>query len=146
MNKNQQEIFIKVLVNKARLEKAMAPLPEAVVLKRFLHLRPKYIVRFVSFSCSHCIDRIWPEVLLIMDFETAAMLREKLESLWQLCKGIDLYALEKGQPRPESAYRVDEYNDADFYEIVHRVPVSIENLKKLGSTIGDIAVEKIIEI
>lgn len=187
---NIETLFIKsFLENETKNKQEDPPLQEVCILKSFLHLRPKYIIRCCDFYGDYELDPIWPEVLLMMDLESATKLKDKLEKAWKrvhstLSKplrarndaspleplpafapfpllmapilgamGVTAYNVLKSAPpecdaksEPICVYRIEKYNDEAFYRLVHRVPISIRNLKKLEKIIGVPIVKNLIEV
>lgn len=136
------------------MQKRIAPIPEAFVVSGFLHLQPHFIVRRCDFNDDYCLDPVWPEVILVMDFETATRLKEKLEAIWKRvtpsvkgCSCVNSDSTKNlNNTHPICIYRVEKYNDEAFYEYVHRVPPSLRNLRKLERETGYRAVSNLIEI
>lgn len=102
------------------------------IIKSFLHLRPRYIVRMCSFASEHEINKIWPEVLLCMDEETAVLLRKNLIAAYHATGTVCPH----NKALPICIYRIYEYTDEDFYDYAHRVPMSIKRLLNLELTTG----------
>jgi hypothetical protein len=154
VSKIEKALIEKLIAHEERMHKAITPMPEAFVVASFLHLQPHFIVRRCEFNDDYCLDRVWPEVILVMDFDTATRLKEKLEAIWKKvapnvkacsCAKKDSAGL-TGNTHPISVYRVEKYNDEALYEYVHRVPTSLRNLKKLEHETGYRAVSNIIEV
>ncbi|MDM1717326.1 hypothetical protein [Thiopseudomonas alkaliphila] len=103
-----------------------------VIIKSFLHFAPTYIVRMCSFDSEYSINSVWPEVLLCADKETADQLRRHLLSAFSKAGA----KCPNQKVQPICIYRIQEFNDDDFYDYVHRVPMSIKNLQQLEEKTG----------
>ena len=94
------------------------------LIKNFLILTPSHIVRMESFASEYSLDRVWPEVLLFTDQEQAESLAAELNAAYvrhHTHKNV----------LPFHPYRVVSYTDGAYYEIAHRVPMSLRNLERL---------------
>lgn len=127
-------------------EAGVTPLPELIIVRSFLHLRPAFVLRKTDVTDDYSINRLWPEVLLLMDEHQA----EKLK-IW-LIKAYNFHQSRQPDYNVENnileirPYVVENYSDEEFYSMIHRVPASIRNLKTLEKNIGLQPARNIIEV
>lgn len=151
-----EQEFIKKLLHAEELRliqnknPLLVPLREVTVIKSFLQLRPNYIVRRCSFKSSYELDRVWPEVILLMDKNEAIKLKNWLVEAYTIKNGESSHSLcssdSGGSVSDICIYRVDKYSDDAFYKCVHRVPISLHCLRSLADSVGLVPADNIIEV
>lgn len=94
------------------------------LIKNFLILTPSHIVRMENLSSEYSVDRVWPEALLCTDQAQAESLAAELNAAY-----VRHYTHKN--VLPFHPYKVVNYTDRIYYELVHRVPMSLRNLERL---------------
>lgn len=111
--------------------------PEMRIIKHFLHLTPEYIVKRLHFNSDYELDPVWPEVLLFPDKHQARACADWLSKAHKLINSEAKSSFGENTNIEElPIYRAEKYTDKAFYENVHRVPLSIRNLRSLEAITG----------